>query len=66
MKRTRASAPKQPSTVCFECGTLYACEKREGASSYHQGRCDVCHEVKQVTDPRDFGYLNRDWVDHNA
>jgi len=64
MPRTRASSPTQPSAVCWECGTKYGCKVRDGVSSYHIDKCGVCGVTKEVTEPRDFGYLNRDYLKH--
>lgn len=64
MSKTRASSSTQPSAVCWECGRKYGCGVRDGAYSAHKGKCGVCHQEKLVTDPRDFGYLNRDWKKH--
>jgi len=60
----RATAAKQPGEVCHDCGTKYGCNIRPGVSTYHVGRCGVCGQNKVVTEPRDYGYLNRDWTKH--
>lgn len=47
-----------PDWVCYDCGMkargkplpAWACP------TYHEGKCDVCEETKDVTEPRDFGY----------
>ena len=64
MSKTRASSSSQPRAVCYECGTQYGCNVKEGAASYWMDKCGVCRETKLVTDPRDFGYMNRDWIKH--
>ena len=57
----RVTASEQPKQVCWDCGVRYGTAFRDGVSSYWRGRCGVCHQDKSVTEPRDFGYLNRDW-----
>ena len=64
MATIRATATVQPKEVCWDCGKKYGCRMRDGVSSYHIGRCDVCGKAKTVTEPRDFGYLNKDWLKH--
>ena len=64
MSKTRASSASQPRAVCFDCGKKYGCDVKEGASSYWTDKCGVCHKTTLVTDPRDFGYLNRDYLNH--
>ncbi len=57
-----------PSWVCDDCGieaNRQTCLKKYGAvpikkkfnlSCYHIGKCEVCGETKDVTEPRDFFY----------
>lgn len=46
-----------PEKVCHDCGTeAVGSYKATHTSTYHEARCDVCGEVKGVTQPRDFGY----------
>jgi len=42
----------------------YGCRALPGVSTYHIGKCGVCKQTKEVTEPRDFGYMNRDWKKH--
>jgi len=42
--------------VCNDCGTKYG-TYNVGCSSHWTGKCDVCEEVKPVTESRDYGYL---------
>lgn len=54
--------------VCDECGIAanrFTCLQKYGAepkklkfdvSTYSMGKCDVCWEIKPVTEPRDFFY----------
>ena len=44
--------------VCNECGARYG-KYSVGCSSVHMGTCDVCGETRFVTEPRDYGYLER-------
>ena len=44
--------------VCNECGTRYG-KYSVGCSSVHTGTCDVCGETRSVTEPRDYGYLQK-------
>lgn len=43
-----------PHTICHDCGVKHG--KRWTESTWHQGTCPVCHEVKAVTETRDYGY----------
>lgn len=57
---------KGSSGVCAECGisaNVLTCLKKFGkrpnklcysVSTYHEGKCDICGESKQVTEARDF------------
>jgi len=54
-----------PSWVCVDCGNKARDEMNKGGvkhcgrammSTWHNGKCDVCGETKEVTEPRDFGY----------
>tara|TARA_R110000868_G_scaffold94550_2_gene260834 strand:+ start:244 stop:852 length:609 start_codon:yes stop_codon:yes gene_type:complete len=45
-------------TICSDCGSKYG-EYSVGCSSVWEGKCDVCDEVKLVTETRDYGYLNK-------
>lgn len=57
-----------PHWVCDDCGreaNRRTCIKRYGAepkqakflvSTFHKGECDVCGEVKNVTESRDYFY----------
>lgn len=44
--------------VCHHCGLTHGTVSRNVATSI-KGRCDVCGEVSQVRDIRDWGYLRR-------
>jgi hypothetical protein len=44
--------------VCFDCGSKYG-EYHDGVSSVWEGKCNVCGEVKKITESRDFKYLTK-------
>ena len=56
--RGRNRLMKYPDWVCHDCGIKargrplaeWACP------TWHMGRCDVCGEIKEVTEPRDFNF----------
>ena len=41
--------------VCHDCGTTHG-KQFAGMSTWHQGICGICLNLKPVTDPRDYGY----------
>lgn len=43
---------------CSDCGDKYG-TYRAGISSVWESKCDVCDEIKPVTEARDYGYLQR-------
>jgi hypothetical protein len=53
--------PKYPDWICAPCGRAYG--RRPAGNSYgatyHPGKCGVCGEATEVTEPRDWGHL--DW-----
>lgn len=53
----RASIRQKPfSGLCCDCGTKYQTRPGTRISTFHEGRCYCCGEVKAVTEERDFGY----------
>lgn len=44
--------------ICFECGEKYG-NRECGVATWHPGMCDVCHRLRSVTEPRDFGGLKK-------
>ena len=44
--------------VCHDCGKKYG-EYSVGCSSTWEAKCNVCGEIKGVTETRDYGYLNK-------
>ena len=47
---------KYPNWICQECGSKASKGKQFDVSTWHEGKCDVCGETKEVTEPRDFFY----------
>ena len=43
-----------PKWTCEECGKKHGSGKMKEVSCWHYGKCDVCGEEKEVTEPRDF------------
>lgn len=51
------SVREYPTWVCQECATAAGGHVKLGQiSTWHLGKCDICDEKKDVTEPRDFGY----------
>ena len=46
-----------PNWICRPCGEKHGRRKPGQATTWHEGRCDVCGEIATVTEPRDFGHL---------
>jgi hypothetical protein len=46
-----------PDWICRKCGLKYG-KKQKQISTWHYGKCDVCGDPAEVTEPRDFGHLN--------
>jgi hypothetical protein len=48
--------------VCFDCGTealknpINKRKRQLLVSTCHEGRCDICRQIKTVTETRDYGY----------
>ena len=49
---------KNANVVCFDCGSKYG-EYHDGLSSVWEGKCNVCGEIKNITESRDFKFLNK-------
>jgi anaerobic ribonucleoside-triphosphate reductase len=56
-------AKEQPAWVCYDCGRKYGTIRGLSVSCWHRDTCGVCGLEKSVTEPRDFGYLLKGWVD---
>ena len=42
--------------TCFDCGQTYGVYS-VGCSSVYESKCDVCGEIKRITETRDFAYF---------
>lgn len=63
IKKLKHSLVQQPKLVCHECGIKYGRKViKDHISTYHIGTCDVCNQETSVTEPRDFGYLDREKI----
>ena len=49
---------KDAEVTCHDCGDKYGVYS-VGCSSTWQGKCDVCGEVKGITETRDYNYLQK-------
>jgi hypothetical protein len=47
---------KEAEVTCHDCGNKYGTYS-VGCSSTWEGKCDVCGEVKGITETRDYGYF---------
>jgi hypothetical protein len=43
-----------PDWTCLECGSKHG-KRSPRIATWHYGKCDVCGENNNVTEPRDFG-----------
>jgi len=59
----RAVLIGQPMWCCNSCGKKYG-NRIPDLATYHMDYCGVCGEKKEVTEPRDFGYLKPEWRNH--
>lgn len=59
-----------PQLICFSCGDKYgrwSREQREGrVCTVNRDTCDICGEIRFVTEPRDFGGLKPEWKNDQA
>ena len=42
--------------TCFDCGKEFGVYS-VGCSSVYESKCDVCEQIKPITETRDFGYF---------
>jgi hypothetical protein len=47
---------KNAHNTCFDCGKKYGVYS-VGCSSVYESKCDVCGEIKPITETRDFAYF---------
>lgn len=47
---------KNANNTCFDCGHKYGVYS-VGCSSVYESKCDVCGEIKPITETRDFAYF---------
>jgi len=69
MRLRPETSKEQPDWVCNTCGEEWGRWWEEGTytgpsphfATYHIAECDVCGQLKSVTEARDFGYLRKNW-----
>ena len=44
--------------TCFDCGKEFGVYS-VGCSSVYESKCDVCEQIKPITEVRDFGYMRK-------
>ena len=74
MKLRNTSIVPQPEWVCNDCGENYGLWWENGdysgptrhAATYHVDDCRVCGRNVPCTEARDYGYLNKDWINHKT
>lgn len=50
------SLTEEPAWVCFDCATKRQASTPEGhCYTVHQDICGICNQMKDVTEPRDYG-----------
>ena len=54
---------RQPDWCCSDCGRTYG-KRLPECATYHDAVCGVCGVWRSVTEPRDYGYLRREWRGH--
>jgi len=74
--RQKIRSVAQPSWCCTDCGEKFGKWYRHfpgetpetkyigphHCATYSVGKCDVCKREVEVTEARDFGYLNEGWI----
>lgn len=46
-----------PAFVCTVCAEAAGGKMPPNhVATWHEGECEICHEIKPVTEPRDFGH----------
>ena len=49
-----------PDWICADCGNAHG-HSGAGVCTWHRDYCDICGELEFVTEPRDYGHLDRSW-----
>jgi len=44
--------------VCVECGLKHG-DTKGGVSTFHEGKCDMCGEIKSITSVRHYNWLRK-------
>ena len=52
-----AKTRQNPAWICEPCGETHG-NRKPMQATWHQGKCDQCHKIRPVTQPRDFGIIN--------
>lgn len=71
MKLRTSPIPAQPQWVCHVCGEMFGTWWEAGqywgptkhCATYHVDDCQVCGKHVPCTEPRDFGYLRKEWIE---
>jgi len=74
MKLRTSPVAAQPEWVCDSCGAAYGiwweageyCGPSKHLATYHVDDCRVCGRHVPCTEPRDYGYLRKEWLEHAA
>ena len=54
-----ATDTNYPAWICRDCGERHGRMPAGHISTWHRGTCGWCGAVKDVTEPRDYGYPER-------
>lgn len=58
MKQRKNTYNKIMNWICAKCGEKYGTRIPELAT-WHNGTCDYCKKSRSVTEPRDFGIIEK-------
>ena len=55
LKKRLDTLPKEEdlSVICFDCGRKRY-NREPGCCTFYMAKCDICHQEKNCTEPRDF------------
>ncbi len=48
-------------SVCIDCGEKYG-KRLPSMATWHRAECDICGNFTACTEPRDYGYLDRNAI----